>query len=109
MANDSDGLRHLLQADTRTDTESGPLDGSFLVPGLTVLHHPDAGRVGERVALTSLAARREELLSRREPVFSQPGKDFRRPLADPHLSRQPIRRPLQRRAISGAAARGRRS
>ncbi len=91
MPNDSEGLRHLLQADTRTDSESGPLGGSFLVPGLTVLHHPDAGRVGERVALTSLAAGREMLLSRSEPAFSQPGKSRLRPLADPHLSRRPIR------------------
>ncbi|HSG41413.1 MAG TPA: sigma 54-interacting transcriptional regulator, partial [Thermoanaerobaculia bacterium] len=91
MPHNSDGLRHQLQADTKTDNESGPLGGSFLVPGLTVLHHPDAGRVGERVALTSLAAGREEVLSRKEPAFSQPGREFLRPLADPHLSRQPIR------------------
>jgi two-component system, NtrC family, nitrogen regulation response regulator GlnG len=86
-----DGLRHLLQADTKTDNEGCPQGGSFLVPGLTILHHPDAGRVGERVALTSLAAGREELLSRVDPVFTQPGKNLLRPLADPHLSRQPVR------------------
>jgi two-component system, NtrC family, nitrogen regulation response regulator GlnG len=91
VPNDSDGLRHLLQADTRTDSESSPLGGSFLVPGLTVLHHPDVRRVGERVALTALAAGREELLSRGEPTFSLPRKELLRPLADPHLSRQPIR------------------
>lgn len=91
MPNDSEVLRHLLQADTRGDSDSAPVEGSFLVPGLTVLHHPDAGRVGERVALTSLAAGREELLSRREPSFCQPGKSLLRPLADPYLSRRPIR------------------
>ncbi|HEV2845438.1 MAG TPA: sigma-54 dependent transcriptional regulator, partial [Thermoanaerobaculia bacterium] len=91
MPNDSDGLRRLLQAETRTDSGSGPLSGSFLVPGLTILHHPDSGRVGERVALIGLASKREELLSRGELVFSQPGKDLLRPLTDPHLSRRPIR------------------
>ena len=42
-------------------------------------------------SLTGLAAGREELLSRSEPAFSQPGKDLLRPLADPHLSRRPLR------------------
>ena len=65
--------------------------GSFLVPGLTILHHPDAGRVGERVALAGLASGREESLSRTVPAFSAPGKSLLRPLSDPYLSRRPIR------------------
>jgi two-component system nitrogen regulation response regulator GlnG len=65
--------------------------GSFLVPGLTILHHPEAGRVGERVALAGLASGREESLSRTEPLFSAPGASLLRPLAEPYLSRRPIR------------------
>ncbi|HEY9421157.1 MAG TPA: sigma 54-interacting transcriptional regulator, partial [Thermoanaerobaculia bacterium] len=91
MPNNSEGLKRLLQADTRPDTGISPAGSSFLVPGLTVLHHPDATRAGERVALTGLASGREALLSRSEPAFSQPGQHLQRPLADPRLSRRPIR------------------
>ncbi len=92
MPNDSEVLRRLLQADTRAESAGGPLVASALVPGLTVLHHPDAERAGERVALLSLASGREELLSRGEPAFSRPGGAAQlRPLADPYLSRRPLR------------------
>ena len=64
---------------------------SLLVPGLTVLAHPDVGRAGERVLLAGLPAGREEVLSRREPQFSAPGSGVLRPLADPFLSRRPLR------------------
>ncbi len=64
---------------------------SLLVPGLTVLAHPDVSRVGERVLLAGLPARRVELLSRVEPRFSAPGSGVLRPLADPYLSRRPLR------------------
>lgn len=80
-----------MQAETRGDSGNAVVAGAVLVPGLTVLHHPEAGRIGERVALTGLAAEREEALSRREPAFSQPGEGVSRALADPHLSRRPIR------------------
>ena len=92
MPNDSEALRRLLQADTRAESTSGPVAASALVPGLTILHHPDAGRAGERVALLGLASGREELLSRGEPAFSRPGGAAQlRPLADPYLSRRPLR------------------
>jgi two-component system nitrogen regulation response regulator GlnG len=91
VPNDSETLRRQLQVDTRAESESGLPAGSLLVPGLTVLHHPDAGRVGERVALAGLAAGREEYLSRTAPAFSAPGNPLLRPLADPYLSRRPIR------------------
>jgi two-component system nitrogen regulation response regulator GlnG len=91
VPNDSEVLRRQLQADTRAESASGLPAGSLLVPGLTILYHPDAGRVGERVALAGLAAGREELLSRTEPAFSAPGSPRLRPLADPYLSRRPIR------------------
>ncbi len=56
-----------------------------------MLHHPEVGRIGERADLTGLAAVREELLSRREPAFCQPGEGVSRALADPHSSRRPLR------------------
>jgi two-component system nitrogen regulation response regulator GlnG len=64
-----------------------------LVPGLTVLWHPDVERVGERVLLAGLAAGMEERLSRYEPRFLAPdaaGAAAPQPLADPFLSRLPI-------------------
>jgi two-component system, NtrC family, nitrogen regulation response regulator GlnG len=91
VPNNSEGLLGLLQADTRADSGSAPPAGSLLVPGLTVLHHPDPERVGERATLPGLASGREEILSRGEPAFSQPGRNVLRPLADPHLSRRPLR------------------
>ena len=91
MPNDSEALQRLLQAETRADSGGGVPVASLLVPGLTVLAHPDVGRAGERVLLASLPAGREELLSRREPQFSAPGSGILRPLADPFLSRRPLR------------------
>ncbi len=85
-------LRHLLQADTRGGSgEVGMPATSARVPGLTVLAHPDVERVGERTLLTGLPAGRAELLSRVEPGFSAPGSGRVRPLADPFLSRRPLR------------------
>jgi two-component system nitrogen regulation response regulator GlnG len=91
VPNDSEDLRRQLQADTRVDSTGGVPAGAFLVPGLTILFHPDAERIGERVALTGLASGREEMLSRLEPAFSQPGRTRLRPLADPHISRRAVR------------------
>ena len=61
------------------------------VPGLTVLWHTDLDRVGERVAFTELACAGEVELSRTTPRFRAPGSSERRPLADPHISRRPLR------------------
>ena len=93
MSNDSKALRHLLQADTRADSESVSAADVLLVPGLTILYHPDVRRIGECVSLPGLMSGREVLLSRGEPAFCQPGSSLLRPfpLADPHLSRRPIR------------------
>ncbi len=72
------------------------------VPALTVLAHPDARRVGERVLLPALGAGpisgpiagsksgRAVPLSRLTPLFAQPGGGPERPLADLHLSRSPV-------------------
>jgi len=62
----------------------------ILLPGLTILAHPDPGRVGERVALQGVASGRSDALSRGEPGFAPPGGTRVRPLADPYLSRQPL-------------------
>jgi two-component system nitrogen regulation response regulator GlnG len=63
---------------------------SLLVPGLTILGHPDAARVGEQAALPELAAGTSVLLSRGQPLFAAAGQVSRRPLSDPCLSRQPV-------------------
>jgi DNA-binding NtrC family response regulator len=60
------------------------------VPGLTVLCHPDPGRVGERAALAGLRGDGVEL-SRLTPDFWTPDGDPHGPLADPRVSRQPLR------------------
>jgi len=91
VPNDSEGLQRMLQVDTRTESGSVPPAGSLLVPGLTILHHPDASRIGERAALLGLSSGTEERLSRGEPAFSQPGSGVLRPLADLYLSRRPMR------------------
>jgi len=57
---------------------------------LTILYHPELGRIGERAVLPELAAGRSVLLSRSSPDFL--GADgISRPLADLHLSRSPLR------------------
>jgi two-component system nitrogen regulation response regulator GlnG len=91
VPNDSEALQRLLQTETRGDSGGGVPIASLLVPGLTVLAHPDVQRVGERVLLVGLPAGREEVISRREPLFSAPGSGILRPLADPFLSRRPLR------------------
>jgi two-component system, NtrC family, nitrogen regulation response regulator GlnG len=60
-------------------------------PALTVLHHPDCRRVGERALLGTVAAGWAASLSRREPVFSPPDGLGGQPLGDRHLSRSPLR------------------
>jgi len=86
-----DDPEHWLEADTRASGGEQRPAAPLLVPGLTILYHPDLARIGERALLTGLAAGREELVSRREPDFAPPGQSLRRPLADVHLSRRPLR------------------
>ncbi|MEM9555831.1 MAG: sigma 54-interacting transcriptional regulator [Acidobacteriota bacterium] len=80
---------------TRQETTASDDESSLpaRVPALTLLAHPDARRVGERVALPQLALGHGVSLSRLEPTFKPPGPDERppRPLADRTLSRRPIR------------------
>ena len=81
----------LLQTDTRVETLTGTGTVDFRVPGLTILWHPDTRRIGELAPLPGLTAGQEMELSRREPSFGMPRISTLRPLADPYLSRRPIR------------------
>ena len=57
---------------------------------LTVLSHPDPGRVGERAGLTSLTHHGSVKLDRHSPRFTPLGQPWNdRPLDDPYLSRKP--------------------
>jgi two-component system, NtrC family, nitrogen regulation response regulator GlnG len=80
--------------DLNASTEaSAPLQVPALelrVPALTILAHPNPGRVGERTLLPALGSERAIPLSRLSPLFAQPGDAVVRPLADPHLSRRPL-------------------
>ena len=73
---------------------AGVESGSVLLPGLTVLYHPDLRRVGERALLSDLSAGRSERLSRLEPGFAAPTIDaadtVAEPLAHRRLSRDPL-------------------
>jgi len=78
---------------TETLVQSGKLRERLdvRVPGLTILGHPELDRVGERLALPELTSGREAAISRLDPLFSGPGQERLRPLADPYVSRRPIR------------------
>lgn len=85
--------KDLLQTDTRM-TLSGVLKTSDLrVAALTIVAHPEPSRVGERALLPELTGDPlgEAVLSRGEPGFGPPGEAAARHLADPHLSRSPLR------------------
>ncbi len=60
------------------------------VPALTVLHHPDLSRVGEMALLGEIVLGGTTRLGRLTPELSTPGGAAGRPLADQHLSREPI-------------------
>jgi two-component system nitrogen regulation response regulator GlnG len=79
-----------LDVPTRSSVEQRADALDVLVPGLTILLHPDLDRVGERVVLAELAAGRTQALSRLEPAFAAPRGRGARPLAHPYLSRTPL-------------------
>jgi two-component system, NtrC family, nitrogen regulation response regulator GlnG len=83
---DTEDLRRRLQIETRSGSGARQPAESPLVPGLTVLFHPDVGRIGERAPLFGLLNGKAQDLSRSEPSFSGSG-----PLGDPFVSRRPIR------------------
>ncbi len=75
-----------------------------LVPALTIVSHPDLSRIGDRCVLEALGAGREVLLSRSAPELVRAGSVLGAPLADPFVSRTPIRispAPDQRIRITG--------
>jgi two-component system nitrogen regulation response regulator GlnG len=61
-----------------------------VVPALTVLSHPLAHRVGERLLLDGLASGESVRLTRNSPDFTRPGSPLGLPLADPFVSRKPL-------------------
>ncbi len=80
-----------LQAATRPTLAEG---GEAAEPGvlqLTVAAHASAARVGERFALSPLEPVEQVLLSRLEPLLAAPRGGTGRALADPWLSRKPVR------------------
>ena len=87
-------MKHDLRASTlagASPPESGRQEPPSALPVLTVLGHPDLSRIGDRALLGSLARGREVRLSRDHPGFSPPGAGAGEPLADPFLSRAPLR------------------
>jgi two-component system nitrogen regulation response regulator GlnG len=91
MPDDMGCSGHPLDADTRASGYQRQTAASLLVPGLTLLYHPDLERIGERALLPGLAGGHEELLSRGQPDFAPPDRPLRRPLEDTYLSRRPLR------------------
>jgi two-component system nitrogen regulation response regulator GlnG len=61
------------------------------LPTLTVLYHPDLRRIGDLVPLAELSFGREALISRYQPELKAPGRLVGEPLADPYISRRPLR------------------
>jgi two-component system nitrogen regulation response regulator GlnG len=60
------------------------------VPALTIVWHPRAHRVGERILLYSLTKGGELHLSRIGPELQRSGRALGEPLDDPYISRKPI-------------------
>ncbi len=75
---------------TRQPRRGGPV-APGLVPALTLISHPKLQRSGERALLRELPQGREVAVSRTEPLFSRPDAVLGLPLADPFLSRKPLR------------------
>ncbi len=84
---DSESGPRDLETRTRSLAEGAPIE-EMRLPALTILAHPDLRRIGERVLFSP---GRGLALSRLEPLFSPPSGGEPRPLADPHLSRKPLR------------------
>ncbi|MEM7355169.1 MAG: sigma-54 dependent transcriptional regulator [Acidobacteriota bacterium] len=82
---------NLTRTRTASETWNSPAPEDFLVPGLTVIYHPDLSRVGERTVLAGLERERTCRLARHTPEFAHPGTTgASRPLDDPRLSRTAI-------------------
>jgi two-component system, NtrC family, nitrogen regulation response regulator GlnG len=82
-----------LEVETRPASVMRAATAATLVPGLTIVWHDDVSRIGDRAPLPGLLSGREERVSRLEPGFLPPVSTAAapRPLADPYLSRTPVR------------------
>ena len=85
MSNRHSRRQALLDSDTREATSDERQTRSSESLILTVVHHPDADRVGEEAQL-DVSSRSSQLLSRVEPDFFMPGTTDGFPLADPFIS-----------------------
>lgn len=84
-----------LNSHTETSTTHSQEQASDAVrqftPGLVIVGHPDASRVGEEAPLVGLLAGKSMSLSRREPRFLPPAEDIApRSLRYKGLSRRPL-------------------
>ncbi len=86
----SQGRRHWIELTTRAEAGVGRRLERAVVPGLTILWHPEPGRVGEQAILPGLLSGGREHLSRVEPHFALPTGGEPRSLTDSHLSRRPL-------------------
>lgn len=80
----------LLEAETldRTVAEKG---GTERLVTLTIVHHPEPRRVGDRLHLPLLAhARAKVRVGRAEPLFRSDPRDAGLPLTSPFVSRKPL-------------------
>lgn len=78
-------------AGKRRDSSDSSEPAPDLVPALTIASHPLPKRVGERLLLSALAAGKEVALSRNAPDFAAPDRALGSPIADPFVSRKPVR------------------
>lgn len=76
--------------DMEVETDTWTVHADLKIPGLTILYHPIARRIGERAVLVDLSAGRSQSLARQEPLFAQPGDALARPLGTKRLSRSPL-------------------
>ncbi len=92
MFQGSPGERTVDLSETRkVQTHGRRSRGPAAVPALTILCHPEVGRIGDRLLLNELLRGRQDLLSRQHPEFTAPGQLSGQPLADLYLSREPLR------------------
>lgn len=82
--------RELLESETPLTVPRDTLDNlDPRVPGLTILWHPDPGRIGEKLPLSEIGSGRSLALSRLAPSFAAASGEPR-PLSVVHISRRPI-------------------
>ncbi len=64
--------------------------GALVAITLTILHHPNPDRIGDRLTLAELGEGRKARLSRDAPLFAPPSGSSARPLKDACVSRSPF-------------------